>query len=64
LAVTPWLRLALFSHYHPFDPSTKWLGRGGIIIWLKFRTSGTSATLIEWTWIRLEPKGGNWHSYV
>src|SRR5579863_806663 len=24
----------LFSHYHPFDPSTKWLGRGALAIWL------------------------------
>src|SRR6202047_3459228 len=24
----------LLSHYHPFDPSTKWLGDGALAIWL------------------------------
>src|SRR5690349_7021018 len=27
---------SLLSHYHPFDPSTKWLTRGTVNIWLIF----------------------------
>src|SRR3954464_6032248 len=30
----------LHSHYHPFDPSTKWPGRGTLRIWL----------IIHWMW--------------
>src|ERR1700750_1021099 len=26
----------LLSHHHPFDPSTKWLPHGTLIIWLIF----------------------------
>src|SRR6202000_2426264 len=42
------LRLALFSHYHPFDPSTKWLSRGGLRIRLIFCFSDLGATVLEW----------------
>src|ERR1700752_625882 len=37
---SPWLSphvsTGLFSHYHPFDPSTKWLRRGAPRLWLIF----------------------------
>src|SRR5579872_6852359 len=38
---------ALHSHYHPFDPSTKWLSRGGLGIWLIIWTSDLAATVPE-----------------
>src|SRR5215469_8758232 len=37
---SPWLGQHtsehLFSHYHPFDPSTKWLTHGAVHLWLIF----------------------------
>src|SRR5580704_15868444 len=35
---------SLLSHYHPFDPSTKWLSQGTLAIWLIIRPCGCLVT--------------------
>src|ERR1700689_2127109 len=40
------IQAGITSHYHPFDPSTKWLGQGGLRIWLIFWTSDLAATVV------------------
>src|ERR1700757_3571655 len=45
---SPWLGQpaleAPISHYHPFDPSTKWLAHGGVHVWLIFPRCDRPAT--------------------
>jgi hypothetical protein len=43
--VEPQISPASLSHYHPFDPSTKWPSQGILSIWLIIPPCGLPATL-------------------
>src|SRR6476660_3599554 len=48
------------SHYHPFDPSTKWLRHGTLGIWLIIRPMCPRSTIITLT--KQIATVGCWHS--
>src|SRR5450756_889535 len=48
MVVSPLLRPAQLSHYHPFDPSTKWLRHGTFRIWLIIRVMWPSGHCGAW----------------
>jgi hypothetical protein len=48
LVAPPLVQPAYFSHYHPFDPSTKWLRHGTLAIWLIIRVMWLSGHGNAW----------------
>ncbi len=48
LVAPPLLPAVLLSHYHPFDPSTKWLRHGALKIWLIIRQMWPSSHCRAW----------------